>query len=57
MYYLLTSPELGYSKVELEYKFEQAKTIDLYIHDVELAIEIDGPVHYWVNTGERDESI
>ena len=52
-HYLLTSPELGYTKVEVEYFLEKNKATDIYIHDVDLCIEIDGPPHYFSNTGER----
>lgn len=52
-HYLLTSPELGYTKVEVEYFLEKSKATDIYIHDVDLCIEIDGPPHYFSNTGER----
>ena len=54
MLYLLTSPELGYKKVRVEPIIgEEEYIVDLYIDDIELAIEFDGPVHFFGNTGER----
>ena len=46
VYYLLTSPELGYTDVEIEKQYELGST-DLYIHDIGLAIELDGPSHFF----------
>ena len=46
VYYLLTSPELGYTDVEIEKRYELGST-DLYIHDIGLAIELDGPSHFF----------
>ena len=56
-HYLLTSPELGYKNVDLECYLEANKSVDLYIHDIGLAIEMDGPPHYFSNTGERKLSL
>ena len=56
-HYLLTSPELGYKHVDLECYLETNKSVDIYIHDIGLAIEMDGPPHYFSNTGERKNSL
>ena len=52
MYYILTSPELGYKQVEVE-KYYHIGYTDLYIHDIDLAIELDGPNHYFNNSKKR----
>ena len=57
MHYLLTSPELGYKRVELECYLETNKSVDAYIHDIGLAIELDGPPHFFSNTGEHKISL
>ena len=54
---MLTSPELGYKHVDLECYLETNKSVDMYIHDIGLAIEMDGPPHYFSNTGERKVSL
>ena len=36
---------------------ESNKSVDLYIHDINLAIEMDGPPHFFSNTGERKVSL
>ena len=52
-HYLLTSPELGYRNVMIEYYFEANKSVDFYISEIDLAIELEGPAHFYANTGER----
>ena len=56
MYYLLTSPELGYSKVDVE-KPWPGGLHDLYIYEIDLPIEIDGPNHYFNQSKKRVKSI
>ena len=56
LYYLLTSPELGYKQLSIEYFVNPTKSVDIYIHDIDLAIECDGPVHYF-STGEYKENL
>lgn len=56
-HYLLTSPELGYKRVEMEANLEANKSADIYIHDIGLSIENDGPPHYFSNTGKRKVSL
>ena len=52
MYYLLTSPELGYKQVEVERPYNGGHA-DLYIHDIDVAIELDGPNHYFNQLDKR----
>ena len=52
MHYLLTSPEIGFKRVSFEYFFEKSKSVDLYVHEVDLPIEMDGPAHFFSNTGD-----
>lgn len=52
-HYLLTSPEIGFKKISLEHYIDANKSVDLYVHDIDLAIEVDGPVHFYANTKER----
>ena len=52
MYYLLTSPELGYKQVEVERPYNGGHA-DLYIHDIDVAIELDGPNHYFNQSDKR----
>jgi len=53
-HYLLTSPELGYRKVQIEPMIGPEKqVVDIYVDDIGLAIDLDGPVHFTGNTGER----
>jgi hypothetical protein len=51
IYYLLTYPEIGFKDVRIEKKFEmkddQDITVDLYIPEIDMIIEIDGPCHYY----------
>ena len=56
-HYLLTSPELGYKNVMLEHYFDNNKSVDFYISDIDLSIELEGPAHFYANTGERIESL
>ena len=60
-HYLLTSPELGYKNVQFEYFYETNKSVDLYIHEIDLAIELDGPAHFFATMEEglpmRRESV
>ena len=51
-HYLLTSPELGYKNVQFEYFYETNKSVDLYIHEIDLAIELDGPAHFFATMEE-----
>lgn len=50
---MLTSPEIGFKKISLEHYIDANKSVDLYVHDIDLAIEVDGPVHFYANTKER----
>ena len=54
LHYLLTSPELGYNRVHFEHMYgTEDQTVDLYVEDIKLAIDVDGPVHFFAGTGER----
>ena len=56
MYYLLTSPEIGYREVEFEKPYHLGYA-DLYIHDIQLAIELDGPAHFFNNSNKRKHAV
>jgi hypothetical protein len=46
IYYLLTSPEVGFKKVEIEKITSRHATCDIYIPEVNVVLEINGPAHY-----------
>lgn len=47
-YYLLTSPELGFKHVHMEVPILHGLTYaDIYIEDINLALMINGPRHYF----------
>ncbi len=46
IYYLLTSPEVGFKKIEIEKITSRHATCDIYIPEVNVILEINGPAHY-----------
>lgn len=52
---MLTSDVINYRFSDIEFEYELAPEIsaDLYIKKENLAIQVDGPTHYWNNTNER----
>jgi len=46
IYYLLTSPELGYKNVEIEKVTSRLTSCDIFIPEANIILEINGPAHY-----------
>ena len=43
--------------MELEKYIEANKSLDMYINEIDLAIEIDGPTHFFARSGERIKTV
>ena len=44
--------------MHLEYIYgTEEKTVDLYIEDINLAIDLDGPVHFYADSGLRKANL
>jgi hypothetical protein len=52
IYYILTSEELGYLQTEIERPWNRFTNVDLFVPDVGLIIEINGPTHYFESSGK-----
>lgn len=46
-YYILTQPEFGFKKVQLEYPISDMIAADLFVPEKNLIIQIDGPCHFF----------
>jgi hypothetical protein len=57
IYYLLTSPEVGIKKVEIEKITSRHSTCDIYIPEVNVILEINGPAHYLNRKNENEPFI
>lgn len=54
IYYLLTSPEVGFEKVEIEKITSRHSTCDVFIPEANVILEINGPSHYLNRKNENE---